>query len=315
MNTLPIIIDTDPGIGEPGSVLDDGLAIALALASPELEILGLTIVNGNVDADAGLRSAAGLVKRLGHGNIPVTKGAPAPLKQDMNVVWDRFGMTASSPKPSPIKPTENAAAQWLVETTRERRGQVTVLAIGPLTNIAHALELDPEFATNVKRILVMAGNATGGTGDLIVEGDFNILIDPEAADLVVRSGAPVQAIGIDQTRKVSVDLADVAWLRQQSSNTTVTWIADCVQAWMGGGDPAGSNARAVCHLHDPLVIAAAIMPAICTFARAQLSVDIDGGWLHSTQDTAGTPAATAEVAIDTDVTQFRRLFLERLAQL
>lgn len=325
MNALPVIIDTDPGLGEPGSVIDDGLAIAFALASPELEVLGLTIVNGNVGAQTGYALADTLLRRLGRTEVPLHIGATAPIRQDMNRVWEvfrgeavqRFTREAPSGTRSLSQHPTSDAVRWLIDQVASRPGEITLLAIGPMTNIAEAIECDPGFAANTKEIVIMAGNATGQVESITVVADFNVIVDPEAMNIVLRSGASIRMIGIDQTSRVKLYPGDAHKLRERESGTGVLrWLAECIDAWIEVPDglPEDSSEGASCLLHDPLVVASVIRPEICAFAAFDVTVDFERGdlevlKLHSPE------ARRVRAAIDTDVPAFHALFLERLAAL
>jgi inosine-uridine nucleoside N-ribohydrolase len=288
MRRIPVVIDTDPGLGEPGSDIDDGLAIALALRSPELEVLALTIVNGNVDAITG------------------TDVARRP-----------DGSAASSPQgPS----TTKHAADLLVELAAEHAGELVVIAIGPMTNLALAIERDPDFATNVRELVLMAGSATTYAQNITVVGDFNAYVDPEALDIVVRSGASIRMVGLDQTSRVLLTRADAEAMRT-GSDPFGRWAAECTDAWidfLGRAFPNRPEHRSACFLHDPLVVAAVTHPELLTWADAHVQVDtvseIARGLVVADRGLALQPAgvSNAVVAVDTHVDDFRRLFLGRI---
>ncbi len=322
---IPVIIDTDPGLGEPGSDIDDGLAIALAVKSPELDVLALTIVNGNVDALTGTHVARNLTERLGIPELPVLLGAVAPLTRDMARVRAMFQAvpghagSVSGELRGPTSPER--AADYLVRMARERKGELVVIAIGPLTNLALAVQRDPEFATNVKELVIMAGSATGYAQNLTVVGDFNTFVDPEALDIVVRSGAQIRMVGIDQTSQVMLTRADAAALRAQADEFS-RWVADCTDAWidfLGRAFPNREEHQDSCFLHDPLVVAAVTHPELLTWQPASVQVETESelarGLVVADRGLALEPAGppNATVAIETGVDGFRRLFLERIS--
>ena len=324
-----VIIDTDPGMGEPGSDIDDGLAIALALRSPELTVLGLTIVNGNVDAVTGTDVARRLVDRLGRPELPVLMGATEPLSRDMQSVRDMFEAVSlgighgRSKTSAPRGPTEQThAARWLVEQVAARPGEISVLAIGPLTNLALASQLDPGFASNVRELVLMAGSATTLAQNITVVSDFNAYVDPEALDTVMRSGASVRMVGLDQTSQVMLTREDAAWLRACGSGFG-RWVADCADAWidyLGRAFPQRPEHRDACFLHDPLVVAAFIRPELCRWedadVRVETSSELARGLVVANRGLALEPmgAPNARVAVETDVESFRHFFLKRLGE-
>ncbi|MFE2598374.1 nucleoside hydrolase [Streptomyces sp. NPDC001840] len=322
-----IVIDTDPGLGEPGSDIDDGLAIALALRSPELTVEALTVVNGNVDVDTGVDVARRLSRRLGHPDLPVLRGADRPLLRDMaplralfdDVVGDRPAVpTAADDRLGPT--SDLTAAAYLVELAAAYPGEISVVAIGPMTNLALALRLDPGFAQNVAEIVMMAGSATGYAQNITVVGDFNAYVDPEALAMVLASGARLRMVGIDQTSRVRLTRDDAAALSHGDSFGR--WAGECALAWidfLARAFPLREEHRDACFLHDPLVVAAVLDPSLCTWADAHVATDTTSelarGLVVADRGLALAPPPgppNASVAVDTDVPGFGRLFLDRL---
>jgi inosine-uridine nucleoside N-ribohydrolase len=322
-----IVIDTDPGLGEPGSDIDDGLAIALALRSPELRVEGLTVVNGNVEVDAGVDVARRLTERIGRAGLPVLRGADRPLLRDMapvralfdDVIGDRpAALTEPAERLGPTSPQH--AAQFLVDITAAHPGEIIVVAIGPMTNLALALRLDPAFAANVAEIVLMAGSATGYAQNITVVGDFNAFVDPEALAIVLASGAKLRMVGIDQTSRVRLTRADAAVLQQ--GDAFGRWAGECALAWidfLGKAFPQRAEHRDACFLHDPLVVAAVLDPTLLTWEGAHVVTDpgseLARGLVIADRGLALAPPpgpVNASVAVDTDVVGFGRLFLDRV---
>lgn len=329
MNPIPVIIDTDPGLGEPGSDIDDGLAIALALRSPELDVRALTIVNGNVDAITGTDVARRLLERLGHTEIPVVRGATEPLKRDMKPVRELFdavlggesGKSGSDTGTLLGPTTEEHAADFLTRSASEHPGEIVVIAIGPMTNLALAIQRDPAFASNVRELVLMAGSATRYAQNITVVGDFNAYVDPEALDIVLRSGAPIRMVGLDQTSQVMLNRDDAQMLRNTSDPFSV-WAAECTDAWidfLGRAFPKRAEHATSCFLHDPLVIAAVSHPELLSWANAHVQAEtvseLARGLVVADRGLALRPAGllNAVVAVETDVDNFRRLFLARIS--
>jgi inosine-uridine nucleoside N-ribohydrolase len=322
-----VIIDTDPGLGEPGSDIDDGLAIALALRSPELEVAGLTIVNGNVDAPTGVEVARDLLDRLGRPDVPVLLGAQQPLVADMAPVREIFAAALSgAPAPRVARvargpSADQAAAEFLVEATRAEPGAISVIAIGPMTNLAAAVALDPGFASRVDTFYLMAGSATGYAQNMTVVGDFNAFVDPEALAMVLASGARIRMVGIDQTSRMMLNRDDAAALRS-SGDAFAEYAGVCTDAWIDflhAALPSRPEHVNSCFLHDPLVVAAAIDAVVCAWEPATVQVELAGRYTRglviadrglALQRPAGLP--NADVAVDTDVARGRQLILGRL---
>lgn len=196
-----IIIDTDPGI-------DDAVALLLALAAREkLEVLGLTTVNGNVDVDQVTKNVFKILKIAGRSDIPVYKGSGEPLERG-NTHCEEFhgddGLGNLGMEDCTGNLQEESAVDFLVRKAREEKGELTIVPIGPLTNIAKAVQKDPAFAENVKEVVIMGGAEK--TGNMSPHAEFNFYTDPEAAKIVMGAGfKKVTMIGLDATSYVFLD--------------------------------------------------------------------------------------------------------------
>ena len=201
-----IIIDTDPGV-------DDAMAIFFALCSPELDVIGLTTIFGNVETKLATKNALRLLEIAGARGIPVAEGAHHPLTQPFEgpvpFVHGSDGqgdIFLSAPKG---KPLDIRAAQFIVERLRENQGGITLVPVGPLTNIALALRLEPRIVDWVDEVVLMGGAALV-PGNASPAGEANIRNDPEAADLVFGAEWRVTMVGLDVTLKVHMTPADIA---------------------------------------------------------------------------------------------------------
>lgn len=326
MTPTRIILDTDPGLGAPGADIDDGLAIALALRSPEVVLEALTIVVGNVDVQVGYANAGALLERLGAGHVPVALGAGRPLVEDLaplRALFDRHLPEAQRPAQRPPDPDGSGdAARLLVDLVMASPGEITIVAIGPMTNLATAIALEPGFAAAVGELVLMAGAATTYAHNVTTVADFNAYADPEALQMVLDSGAPVRMVGLDQTSRVLLDRGDAQRMRDGGDRFGM-WAADCTDAWidfLGTAFPERPEHADACFLHDPLTVAAVIDPSLLTWAPAHVAVELEGriarGMAVADRGLALMPPAgppNAQVAIDTDVERFRSLFLDRMA--
>lgn len=322
MSAKRIILDTDPGLGAPGADIDDGLAIALAARSPELVLEALTIVVGNVDVRTGEANANSLIQRLGIPDLPVAVGAGKPLIQDLTQTRALFNAhLPEAERGMADRPGAGDAARLLVERVMAAPGEITIIAIGPMTNLALAIMLEPAFAGSVAELVLMAGSATTYAQNLTPVADFNAYADPEALQIVLDSGAPVRMVGLDQTSRVMLSRADAASMRA-GSDPFGMWSADCTDAWidfLGRAFPDRPEHRDACFLHDPLTVAAVIDPSLLTWAPARVQVELEGrlgrGMAVADRGLAllrpDTPS-NAEVAVDVDVDRFRSLFLDRI---
>lgn len=204
-----VIIDTDPGV-------DDAQAIALALAHPEIDLLGLTTVFGNATVDITTRNALKILELLGATKTPVALGADRPLSQkrfpspDFVHGDDALGnLHLPAPKSSPLAET---AAEFMVRYANRYRGELYLIAIGPLTNIAHALQLDPALPSKVKRLIVMGGTLYE-PGNVTPIAEANFICDPHAADIVLGADWPSTVVGLDVTHQTSLFDRDLQLLR------------------------------------------------------------------------------------------------------
>lgn len=198
-----IIIDTDPGI-------DDAMAIFYALASPELDVIGLTTVFGNVATDLCTTNALRLLEIAGRTDIPVAVGALNPLAMKFRggaafVHGDDGQGNVHLPLPK-TRPIDLHAVDFIVQEVMKAPGEVTLVALGPLTNVALALLMKPAIAQNLREIVLMGGNAFV-PGNATPTAEANILNDPEAADTVFSADCTITMIGLDVTEKVMMDAA------------------------------------------------------------------------------------------------------------
>ena len=198
-----IIIDCDPGTGIPGSAIDDGFAVALALLHPEIKVEGITLVAGNVSLDDGIRSIIALSEAAGIvGKIPLIAGASQPIVYNAEPIREAKRIAWQSPKIQELWKDVEApvfkegiisnerASDFIVRTVMESPGEITLVAVGPQTNIATALLVEPKLAQAVERIIVMAGNIIA-PGIINPVQELNAVYDPEALEVVLRSGAPI----------------------------------------------------------------------------------------------------------------------------
>src|SRR5437588_4550144 len=194
----PIIIDTDPGI-------DDAVAILLALASPELEVLGLVAVAGNLPLAATARNALSIVELAGRPELPVYAGCPRPLGRKLIDVESAHGAGGLGdlvlPPPVAILRPGHGILYLIDRLRRAEPNSVTLCALGPLTNIAMALVAAPDIAAGVAELVLMGG-ASHGQGNVTAVAEFNIHADPHAAALVFDSGLPITMVPLDVTEAV-----------------------------------------------------------------------------------------------------------------
>ena len=180
-----IIIDTDPGV-------DDALAICLALRSPELKLEAITTVAGNVPLDLTLPNALRLVEIAGRVEVPVAAGASMPLVRRLVTAHDFHGdngMAGAEFPPPKIRPSAESAGDLIRRIVRSSPGEISIVAVGPLTNIAAVLRADPGISPMIRRIILMGGSFSGG--NITPSAEFNMYVDPEAAQVVFGAGVPL----------------------------------------------------------------------------------------------------------------------------
>jgi purine nucleosidase len=305
-----IVLDTDLAMGAPGSDVDDGFALALAVAEPGIEVELITTVGGNSDVETSTRLTEELLAVLGHTEIPVVAGASAPLDPSL-----RFPRDATGP------PRDTYAAVEIVRRIMAEPGEITVVAIGPLTNLAVALLLEPRVATAVREVVIMGGVFLEHTNVGQMPGEYNFWCDPHAADVVLNSGARLRLVGLDVTRKVRLSRADARELA--SGGEFGKLAAEHTEAWISFQErvkPHEELERGSCALHDPLAVAVVTHPELVTWRDAHVAVETVG---RVTRGVAiadllmweNPPAPNCRIATAVDAEAFRELFLGHLSRL
>lgn len=266
MTPRKIIIDTDPG-------QDDAVAILLALASPELQVLGLTSVAGNVPLALTTLNARKVCELAGRPDIRVFAGCDRPLTQDLVTAEHVHGETGlNGPDlPDPVMPLQPGhAVDFIIETLRaEPAGTVTLCPLGPLTNIATALARAPDIADRIQEIVLMGG-AYFAVGNITPAAEFNIYVDPEAAQAVFASGVPITVLPLDVTHKALVTPARNDAFRNIGNRvgTAVAEMTDFFERF----DIAKYGSEGA-PLHDPCVTAYLLKPNL--FSGRQVNVEIE----------------------------------------
>ncbi|WP_421173503.1 pyrimidine-specific ribonucleoside hydrolase RihA [Aeromonas dhakensis] len=305
---LPVILDCDPGH-------DDAIALILALASPELTVLAVTTSAGNQTPDKTLNNALRILTLLGRDDIPVAAGAPKPLARELIIADNVHGESGlDGPKlPDPaFSPVAMTALELMAKCLRESPEPVTLVPTGPLTNIALLLAAHPELKQKIARIVLMGGAA--GAGNWTPAAEFNIYVDPEAADMVFKSGLPITMCGLDVTHQAQVMDEDIERVRA-ITNPVAQCVAGLLDFFMiYHRDPKWGFAGAP--LHDPCTIAWLLAPAL--FHGVECRVDIKTGGPHTSGMTVvdrygltGKPA-NALVLLGLDRAGFIDLLVTRL---
>ncbi|WP_417208167.1 nucleoside hydrolase [Antarctobacter sp.] len=308
-----IIIDTDPG-------QDDAVAILLALASPEeIEVLGITSVAGNVPLALTTLNARKVCELAGKPDTPIYAGCDRPLAHTLVTAEHVHGKTGldGPDLPEPTMPVQDRhAVDFIIDTLRARPpGTVTLCPLGPLTNIATALQKAPDIAARIGEIVLMGG-AYFEVGNITPAAEFNIYVDPEAADIVFKCGAPITVMPLDVTHKALVTTARNEAFRALGTDVghAVAQMTDFFERF--DKEKYGSDGAP---LHDPCVTAYLIRPGLFTgrFVNVEIETQSDltrgmtvADWWHVTDR---APNATFMGDIDAD--GFFTLLTERLARL
>ena len=302
MNVRPVIIDTDPGI-------DDALAIAIALFSPELDVKLITTVAGNVGLDLVTHNALRLLKYFGKEEIPVAKGAAEPLVRpfsDASSVHGKTGMEGFDfPEPTQTVLEENAvdAMRRVLMNSEEK---ITLLPIGPLTNIALLLKTYPEVKDKIREIVLMGGSA--GRGNKGVMSEFNIVSDPEAAYIVFHSGVKLTMVGLDVGLKALVLPEDSETIRDMNKTGKMAYCL--FKKYRGGSFNTGLK------MYDASAVAYLLRPDLFTTVETYVDVELAGSMtfgctLVDLRGYLGQPD-NATVCMDIDPEGFRRWFVESI---
>ena len=311
MPPKPILIDTDPGI-------DDSLAILLALASPELSLEGLSVVHGNCSVEQATINGLSILELAGAGHIPLAKGCALPLVQPSLLAVETHGDTGlgyaklSAPR---SKPTRQYGCDFLIEKILSNPGEMTLVAIGPLTNVALAIRKEPRVVSALKELIIMGG-AIRHEGNQTALAEFNTYVDPHAAHIVYHTGIPTTLVPLDVTYQCVLTQPDVDRLLQIDSPLT-RFIADATRFYMEFHDEYQRIEG--CVINDPLALSLTFAPELCDYQELYVDVDISSGvslakTFADFYNFTKKPA-NMRVALGVRNKDFIELFLERMERL
>jgi len=318
-----VIIDTDPGI-------DDALALVLALQSPELLVEAITTVSGNVHVDLATRNALTVLSLFPpERRPPVARGAEAPLNRSLRTAAQEHGEDGlgelwrhravdGTPRyqPGGAAPAAMDAVTCLLECIRHFPNELILITLGPLTNVAHALRRDAARMQQLAGVVMMGGAVTV-PGNITPAAEFNIYVDPEAAQLVLASGLPLSLVGLDVTERVRLT-AEMIDARVRPLGTPLSqFIVDCTAQAIQFSErverPAGMA------MHDPLAVGVAIDPLVVHTERMSVQVETTGELTAGMTLADRRPLrpdlkapANVSVAVEVDAARFLELFLTRM---
>ena len=312
MGPKRIIIDTDPGV-------DDALTILLALASPEIQLEALTTTQGNVTVEKATRNALSVLELAHAGQVPVAQGSVRPLVQPMKAAdvttHGQSGLGNAVLPPPEATPVAVHAVDFLINRVLAEPGELTIFAIGPLSNLALAIRKEPQFAQAVKGLVIMGGAIREG-GNATALAEFNIYNDPHAAHIVFHSGIPITLIPLDVTHKTLITRADVERINEVDS-PVARFVRDVLAVYLQYYEEKTELGGSA--LHDPLTLGTVISPELLTFQELHVDVDIQGGVSmgNTFADLGGVTKKPANMSVAMDVRgkEFIEVFVQRMIAL
>ncbi|BAZ28314.1 inosine/uridine-preferring nucleoside hydrolase [Cylindrospermum sp. NIES-4074] len=316
---IPVLVDTDGGV-------DDALALIMALNSPQLDLKAITVLAGNIHVDQATNNVLRVLSIVQPNTLPiVAKGCEKPLvKQPVNAAGihgadglgelDQFKEadgTARYPKLTIEASTENAI-DVILKAAQEYGASLNIVALGPLTNLATAIQKDAATMKKIGRIIIMGGAVTV-PGNITAAAEFNFFVDPDAAQIVMESGIPLTLVGLDVAMKAPLPRQVVEDNLQRRPSKITQFIADCTGIYMAFyRDNEGFYG---CYLHDPLAMAVAIDPSLVRTELLYMMVETQGRFttglsLADRRDRRDekTNPPNVEACLDVDTKQFLKLF-------
>ncbi len=300
-----IIFDTDLGLGTPNCEIDDGAALIQLLGLFPEQVAAVTTVHGNGTIDAVVQNSCRLLSYLMRTDIPLGVGAACGLIEQKE--WFATWQAAYGPTPAwPVPANLPASANLIVDLVRANPHEVTLIAVGPLTNLALAMRIAPDIVPLVKQIVTMGGSF----GDAEPTPEFNAQCDPEAAQAVLTADWPIKMIGLNITKQIPFSLADFASLPDW--NPAITLLKECAPSWIervtsmgwGNGD---------CSLHDALAVSAVADASLFTWQDVAVQVSLVGaerGITRMSEPVSGGPIVQVATAVDAD--RCRKLIMQYL---
>lgn len=305
-----VILDVDTGI-------DDAIGLILATTAPELDILGITTVSGNIDLESATRNTQRVLKLIGREDLEVYPGAVSPLKRNIRYAVEVHGASGMAGQLEDIvvgEPSKKHATEFIREMVMAYPNELTLIFTGPQTNLALALERYPEIKPLIKEVIVMGG-AVAVKGNESPVAEFNIAIDPEAAYQVFESGLNVTMIGLDVTKKALLKSSDFEAL--DSTCPIASFVMNVTKQYMDRFFI--DNGIYGCAMHDPLAVTMAIKPDFVTlkpyyvgvehqsqFCDGQTVCDFDNRW---------SKKPNVQVGMEVDSEGFIEFLVERINRL
>ncbi|MGK7901942.1 MAG: nucleoside hydrolase [Hormoscilla sp.] len=320
----PMIIDTDGGV-------DDALAIIMALNCEQIDLKAVTVLAGNIDVNQAANNVWRVIDIVQPKQRPlVAKGCEKPLvRPPFNAAGihgsdglgelHQFKNADGSPRypQLAVEPSSEHAVDVLLKAAREYGSDLTIVALGPLTNVATALQRDRATMEKVGGITIMGG-AVKVPGNISAAAEFNFFVDPDAAQMVMESGIPLTLVGLDVAMKAPLPRKDVEDYAQKHPSTVAQFIVDCTGIYMAFyRDNEGFHG---CYLHDPLAVGVAIDPSLVSTESVYMVVETEGKFtsgmsladLRDRRDEATYPP-NVEACLDVETDRFLKLFYELIS--
>ncbi|MEK0306266.1 nucleoside hydrolase [Bifidobacterium favimelis] len=310
-----LILDLDTGV-------DDALAISYALGSPEVDLIGITGTYGNVLLDQGVRNALAITDLMGHPEVKVYKGLPHSSTADSfevlpvsAFIHGENGIGDAVIPDSNREPESEPAVDFIIDAVKTYGKDLTYVPTGPMTNIAAALKKAPEIKDEIGKIVLMGGALTV-CGNVNAWEEANISQDPDAANELFRSGAPVTMVGLDVTLQTLLTYKETARWRNLGTQAG-TFLADMTDFYIKAYETTSPHLGG-CGLHDPLAVGVAVDPTLVTCLPINMQVETEGptrGRTIGDNTRLNDPHKTMQVAIGVDVPRFLDEFMTRITRL
>ncbi|CAB0736261.1 nucleoside hydrolase [Corynebacterium diphtheriae] len=308
-----IILDLDTGI-------DDALALAYTLGSPELDLIGVTATYGNVLVETGVRNDLALLELFGRSDVPVFAGEPHALAKDGFEVLEisafihgKNGIGEAEVAEPVGVVQELSAVDFLIESVERYGDELIIVPTGAMTNIAAAMKKSETFARDAQ--IVFMGGALTVPGNVSQWAEANVNQDPEAADIMVRNAGNITMVGLDVTLQTLLTYAETATWRALGTPAG-NFLADATDYYIKAYDTTAPHLGG-CGLHDPLAVGVAIDPSLVTLLPINLKVDTEGptrGRTIGDEVRLNDPHKNCKVAVGVDVDRFLKEFMERITR-
>ncbi|CAB1039191.1 nucleoside hydrolase [Corynebacterium diphtheriae] len=308
-----IILDLDTGI-------DDALALAYTLGSPELDLIGVTATYGNVLVETGVRNDLALLELFGRHDVPVFSGEPHALTKDGFEVLEisafihgKNGIGEAEVAEPVGVVQELSAVDFLIESVERYGDELIIVPTGAMTNIAAAMKKSETFARDAQ--IVFMGGALTVPGNVSQWAEANVNQDPEAADIMVRNAGDITMVGLDVTLQTLLTYAETATWRALGTPAG-NFLADATDYYIKAYDTTAPHLGG-CGLHDPLAVGVAIDPSLVTLLPINLKVDTEGptrGRTIGDEVRLNDPHKNCKVAVGVDVDRFLKEFMERITR-